>query len=151
MSLVRSRRGMPALPDWADLSDVQNRIRHLFAEPFPMRLFSEPVGWMPAVDVSEADGKLVVKAELPGMDKDDVEIALTDNVLTLRGEKKQEETRDEGEMHVWERSYGSFMRAFTLPSRVAEDQVTAEFKDGVLTVTLPKCEEPAGKTIEIAG
>lgn len=151
MSLVRSRRGMPALADWADLSDVQNRIRHMFAEPFPLRLFAEPVGWTPAVDVSEADGKLVVKAELPGMSKDDVEIALTDNVLTIRGQKKQEEQRDEGAMHVWERSYGSFMRSFTLPCRVAEDQVAAEVKDGLLTVTLPKVEEPAGKKIEITG
>lgn len=151
MSLVRSRRGMPAVPDWANVAEMQNRIRNLFTEPFPMRLFSEPVGWLPAVDVSEADGKLVVKAELPGMSKDDVEIALTDNVLTLRGEKKQEEKRDEDEMHVWERSYGSFIRSFTLPTRVAEDQVTAEFKDGVLTVTLPKVEEPAGKKIEITG
>lgn len=151
MSLVRTRGGIPAVPDWANVAEMQNRIRHLFAEPFPMRLFSEPVGWTPAVDVSEADGKLVVKAELPGMSKDDVDIALTDNVLTIRGEKKQEEKREEGEMHVWERSYGSFMRSFTLPCRVSEDQVTAEFKDGVLTVTLPKVEEPAGRKIEITG
>ncbi|HEX6909146.1 MAG TPA: Hsp20/alpha crystallin family protein [Longimicrobium sp.] len=130
---------------------MQNRIRNLFTDPFPLRLFAEPVGWTPAVDVSEADGKLVVKAELPGMSKDDVEIALADNVLTLRGEKHQEETRDQGEMHLWERAYGSFMRSFTLPCSVAEDQVTAEFKDGVLTVTLPKVEEPAGRKIEITG
>lgn len=151
MSLVRSRRGMPAMPEWADLSDMQNRIRHLFAEPFAMRLFTEPVGWTPAVDVLDVDGRLVVKAELPGMGKDDVEIALTDNVLTLRGEKKQEETRDEGGMHVWERGYGSFMRSFTLPCRVDPDGITAEFKDGVLTVTLPRSGEPAGRKIEITG
>lgn len=151
MALVKSRRGAPVLPDWAGLGDMQSRIRHMFAEPFPLRMFAEPVGWSPAVDVSESDGSLVVKAELPGMSKDDVEIDLSGNVLTLRGEKKQEEEREEGEMHVWERSYGSFRRSFTLPCAVAEGGIRAEFKDGVLTVTLPKAEEARGTKIEITG
>lgn len=103
------------------------------------------------MDVSEADGKLVVRAELPGVGKDDVEVALTDDVPTIRGEKKQEESREEGEMHVRERSYGSFRRSFALPCRVAEHQVTAAFKTGVLTVTLPRVEAPAGKKIQITG
>ncbi|HYR11340.1 MAG TPA: Hsp20/alpha crystallin family protein [Longimicrobium sp.] len=151
MSLVKFRRD-PAMSPWAEMADMQNRIRHLFAEPFPsLRVFAEPVGWTPAVDVSESDGTLVVKAELPGMAKDDVEIDLVDNVLTLRGEKKLEEERTEGEMHVWERSYGSFQRAFTLPCRVQEDRVTAEVKNGVLTITLPKAEEARGRKIEVAG
>ena len=151
MSLVRFRRDSMLSP-LQEMADMQNRIRHLFADPFPsMRLFAEPVGWSPAVDVSERDGTLVVKAELPGIAREDVEIDLADNVLTLRGEKKQEEEHTEGEMHVWERSYGSFQRAFTLPCRVQEDKVTAEVKNGVLTVTLPKAEEARGRKIEVAG
>lgn len=151
MALVRFRRD-PLLSPWHDMADMQNRIRHLFAEPFPgVRMFAEPVGWSPAVDVTESDGNLVVKAEVPGMEKDDVEIDLQDNVLTLRGEKKQEQERTEGEMHVWERSYGSFQRAFTLPCRVDEDKVTAEVKNGLLTITLPRAAEARGRKIEVAG
>ena len=142
----------PMLSPLQEMADMQNRIRHLFTDPFAsMRLLAEPVGWTPAVDVSESDGTLVVKAELPGMSKEDVEIDLSQNVLTLRGEKKQEAERTEGEMHVWERSYGSFQRAFTLPCRVQEDKVTAEVKNGVLTITLPKAQEARGRKIEVAG
>jgi HSP20 family protein len=151
MSLVRIRRGEPTFSPWRELTDMQNRVRHLFNEPFSMRMFPEPVGWTPAVDVTEKNGNLVVTAELPGMSKDDVEIELNDNVLVLRGEKKEEMEREEEEMHVWERSYGSFQRAFTLPCRVDEAGITAEVKNGILTVTLPKAEEAKGKRIEIAG
>ena len=147
MALVRSRAGGTALSPWQEISDMQNRLRHLF--PFSMPVFEEPLGWSPAVDVSESDGELVVTAELPGMNRQDVHIDLTENVLTIRGEKKEETEREEKEMRVYERSYGSFRRSFTLSSPVDEAKVSAEFKDGVLKVTLPKLERAKGREIQI--
>lgn len=147
MAPTRSRAGGTALSPWQEISEMQNRLRHLL--PFSMPVFAEPLGWAPAVDVSESDGELVVTAELPGMRREDVHIELSDGVLTLRGEKKEETEREEKEMHVYERSFGSFRRSFTLPSAVDEAKVTAEFKDGILKVTLPKVEKAKGREIAI--
>ncbi|HEX7240628.1 MAG TPA: Hsp20/alpha crystallin family protein [Longimicrobiaceae bacterium] len=149
MSLTRSRVGGTALTPWDEITDVQNRFRQLFGTPFPLPRFAEPLGWSPPVDVSESDGELTVVAELPGMRREDVHIDLTDNLLTIRGEKKEEKERNEKEMHVFERSYGSFRRSFMLPTPVDEAGVKAEFKNGVLRVTLPKVERATGREIEI--
>lgn len=148
MSLVKRRLMMEP---WTEIGEIRNRIRNLFEEPFPLPMFPEPVGWTPSIDVWEKDGKLMVEAELPGMTRDDVEIDLADNVLTLRGEKKAEMKKDEGGVHFVERTYGSFLRSFTLPFAVDESAITAEFKNGLLTVTLPKmAQEPVkGRKIEI--
>ncbi len=132
------------------IGQFQNRLLRMIEEPFALPLFAETIGWAPAVDVAESDGNLVVTAELPGMKKEDVTLELANGVLTLRGEKKEETERKEEEMHVVERSYGSFRRSFTLPCTVDETKAAAEFKDGVLRVTLPKTGEPGGKKIEIA-
>lgn len=101
------------------------------------------------MDVSESDGELVVTAELPGMNGEDVHIDPTDNVLTIRGEKKEEMEREEKEMRVYERSYGSFRRSFMLSSPVDEAKVGAEFRDGVLKVTLPRVEKAKGREIQV--
>ncbi|HEU0299900.1 MAG TPA: Hsp20/alpha crystallin family protein [Longimicrobium sp.] len=129
---------------------LQHRLRQLFDEPFTLPFIAD-IGWDPAIDIAENDGELIVTAELPGMKKEEVELDLTDGVLTLKGEKKEESEREEQEMHVVERSYGFFRRSFTLPSAVDAAKVSAEFKDGVLRVTLPTTGEPNGKKIEIAG
>ena len=139
------------LDPFQELSRVENRLRRLFAEPFDLPLLVEPVGWAPAVDVAEQNGNLLVTAELPGMTKDDVEVDLSNGVLTISGSKKEETERKEQEMHIVERSYGAFRRSFTLPCAVDEATVKADFKDGVLRVTLPKMAEPEGKKIEITG
>lgn len=149
MVLVRTRNGGTALSPWQEMTDMQNRIRQLFDMPFALPVIAEPMGWSPAVDVSESDGELTVTAELPGMRSEDVHVDLADNVLTIRGEKKEETERQEKEMRVVERSYGSFRRSFTLPATVDEAKVSAEFRDGILRVTLPKTERTAGKKIEI--
>jgi HSP20 family protein len=111
------------------------------------------VGWSPAVEVSETENELTVTAELPGMSRDDVEIDLENNVLTIRGEKSSETEEEDRErkVHVWERRYGSFHRAFTLPRTVDADGVKAEFRDGILKVHLPKTEQAKGKKIAIDG
>ena len=149
MVLVRTRNGAAALSPWQEMTDMQNRIRQLFDMPFSLPVIAEPMGWSPAVDVSESDGELTVTAELPGMRSEDVHVDLADNVLTLRGEKREETERQEKEMRIFERSFGSFRRSFRLPSTVDEAKVNAEFKDGILRVTLPKMERATGKTIEV--
>lgn len=151
MSIVK-HTDLPVRGRLQELSDLRRRMLQMFDEPFTLPLFREPlVGWMPDVDISETGGEIVVKAELPGMSKEDVEIEIEGNVLTLRGEKKEEKEEDEKERYLYECSYGSFQRSFTLPTSVREDQVKAEFRDGVLKVTLPKGGEPRGKKIEIGG
>jgi len=103
----------------------------------------------PAFDISEADNEIHVKAELPGMDPREIEITLTGDLLTIKGEKK-EETEEKGEnYHRRERRYGSFSRSFRLPVEVKADSINAGYKDGVLTVTLPKGEEEKARRIEV--
>ncbi len=110
--------------------------------------FSE--GWMPTVDVTETKDEVVVRAEVPGMQKEDISITLQDGVLTLRGEKKQEKMEKDAAFHRVERSYGSFVRSFALPTLVQADKVRADYKDGVLTITLPVREEAKPKEITIS-
>ncbi|MFL5384469.1 MAG: Hsp20/alpha crystallin family protein [Longimicrobiaceae bacterium] len=148
MLATRPRNG---LDPFQELSRMENRFRRLFAEPFELPFLLEPVGWAPAVDVAERNGNLLVTAELPGMTKDDVEVDLGNGVLTISGSKTEETDRKEQAMHIVERSYGSFRRSFTLPCAVDEARVKADYKDGILTVTLPKMAEPEGTKIAING
>lgn len=105
--------------------------------------------WSPAVDIKESDEFLTLTAELPGFDKQQVEITLENNVLTLAGERKfEQETKGEA-YHRIERSYGSFSRSFTLPATVKTDKVDARFENGLLSISLPKVEESKPRKIEI--
>jgi HSP20 family protein len=105
--------------------------------------------WAPPVDIYENGDSLVLKAELPGMDPDAVEIRVEDNTLYLKGERKFEQEVKEQNYHRVERSYGTFTRSFSLPNSVDADKVVANYKDGVLTLTMPKKEEAKPKTIKI--
>lgn len=105
--------------------------------------------WTPAVDIAELDNEFVVKVELPGINKDDVKITLESNILTVRGEKKEETNVKEENYHRVERTYGSFQRSFKLPATVKGDNIEAMYKDGILTITLPKAEEAKPKQIEV--
>jgi HSP20 family protein len=105
--------------------------------------------WLPSLDVSETKNDLVVKAEVPGMDAKDIDISLSDGVLTIKGEKKQEKEEKEDDYHLVERSYGAFVRSVRLPREVLDDKVNASYKDGVLKITLPKSEEAKKKEIKI--
>ncbi|MCI0708511.1 MAG: Hsp20/alpha crystallin family protein [Ignavibacteriae bacterium] len=105
--------------------------------------------WTPAVDITEKENEYLVNVELPGINKDDVKIMVENNVLTIRGERKQDqETKQDGYRRV-ERSYGAFQRSFKLPNTVKAEKIDASYKDGVLTVTLPKAEEAKPKQIEV--
>jgi HSP20 family protein len=106
--------------------------------------------WNPSVDIFENDKEIVVKAELPGMSAKNIDLRLVDNVLTLRGERHFERETDEKNYHRIEREYGAFSRSFVLPTLVNADQVSAEYKDGILKVVLPKHEERKPKSINVA-
>jgi HSP20 family protein len=112
-----------------------------------------PLAGMPAVDVTEDEQAFHISAELPGLSEQDVEIGLQDDVLTLRGQKSQENERKDANYHVSERSYGSFQRGFALPPNVDREKISAAFNKGVLTITLPKTQPtpPQQKKIEIKG
>lgn len=106
--------------------------------------------WHPAVDIRENGDAYVVSAELPGLGKDDVAITIENNVLKLSGERRFEQEAKEEEYHRVERAYGSFTRAFSLPTRVDPERVEASFQDGILTITVPKAAEARPRKIEIA-
>jgi len=107
--------------------------------------------WGPSVDVQDKKDKILVKAELPGLEKDDVEISLENNTLILKGEKKKEEEKEDKDEKYYCREclYGKFQRAITLPAEVKEDEVEASYKNGVLKIILPKKEEAKPKQINI--
>jgi HSP20 family protein len=105
--------------------------------------------WVPSVDVSETDGEYQIKAEIPDVRKEDVKVTLEDGVLTIQGARKQEKEDKGKKYHRVERTYGSFVRSFTLPDLVDEEKVKAEFKDGVLNLQLPKSEKAKPKAIEV--
>lgn len=106
--------------------------------------------WTPAVDISEDDHEFLVKAELPEMKKEDVKVSVENGELTISGERKFEKEEKNKKYHRVERSYGSFARSFTLPDNVNADKVTAEFKEGLLQVHLPKQETAKPKAVQVA-
>ena len=104
---------------------------------------------VPAIDLQETDDAFVISAELPGMDKKDISIGFDNNQLTISGEKKSEKNLEEENFHRVERSYGKFQRSFELPGYVERDKIEAEYKNGILTITVPKAEEAKPKQIEV--
>jgi HSP20 family protein len=103
----------------------------------------------PAVDISETPKEYVLRAEIPGIRKEDTRLSVRNNVLTLSGEKKSEARHEDRKLHLVESRYGTFQRSFVLPDAVQADKVTALYKDGVLTVTVPKPEEARERDVEI--
>ncbi len=145
MALVRWR----PLRDFLDIRDEIDRIFDTF---LPTRFEAEypaATTWVPRVDIAETDNEVVVTTELPGVDRKDVKLSIEDNVLTISGEKKQEKETKDKNYHCVERRYGAFRRSFTLPARIQADKVKASFKDGILTINLPKVEEAKTKEIPI--
>lgn len=115
------------------------------------RLFAEPNGrpWVPPVDIRETENELIVKADAPDMDMKDIDVKLENGTLTIRGERKFEAEKNEGGWHRVERSYGSFERAFSVPDTVNPEGIKADYKNGVLTVTMPKKEVAKPRQIKV--
>ena len=136
-----------------DLVSLQERMNRLFEQTLDRSRGEREVmvagTWAPAVDIYETPESIVLQAELPGLGKDDIDIQVRDNVLTLKGERRSEKEVKEGNYLRVERAYGGFQRAFTLPAAVQADKIRAVFKDGVLDVSIPKAEEAKPKQIKI--
>jgi len=151
MSIIRYQ--VPQLSNWSSfdrLSSLRDEVNRLFDFSWPSRdsgLFS---GWSPALDVFDDKDNLVVKAELPGLKKEEINVSIHDGVLTLSGERKRETEKKEGETFRSERYFGKFQRSVTLPTAVDSNKVNATYKDGILTVELPKAEEAKPKQIAVS-
>jgi HSP20 family protein len=134
-----------------ELARVQEEFERLFRNFLPSQMLETSFAlgaWEPAVDICETNDEYVITAELPGVSKDEVKVSYVDEVLTISGERKQEEEKDKTYRRV-ERSFGAFERSFRLPARIVVDKIDAKFKDGVLTLTLPKAEDAKPKEIPI--
>lgn len=145
-----------ALTRWAPASDLfRSSFNRMLDQTFNEFFAGRPSedfasrGWVPPVDIRETDEALTLFVELPGLNGDDVEITLENGRLTLRGERKFEKDVNEDSYHRIERSYGAFARSFTLPRNVEADKVKATFKDGVLSIELPKAEAARPRRIDI--
>ena len=147
MALVRwKNRG--ELSPWSALRDLEGQLTQLFEDPF--RDFGRPDrGWAPRADLKETEDRYVLEADLPGLKREDIDLAIVDNVVTLKGERKNEREATEGGCHRIERRYGSFQRSFEIPGGFESKKVEAHYKDGVLSVTLPKRAEARPKQIEV--
>jgi HSP20 family protein len=137
-----------------DLRALQDEVNRLFSSSLTRDFGDEGLSrgaWAPSVDIYENKDNVVLEAELPGMNREDFELTVENNVLTLRGERRFEK-RDEGDnYHRVERAYGQFTRSFTLPQTVSPENATAEYKNGVLRVMLQKREEVKARRIEVGG
>lgn len=146
MNLVRWNPGR-------EMATFHNRLNRFFDDSFfPTRWVSDDMGlgsWNPKVDIYEKDNTFVIKAELPGLEKKDVSVDVQDRVLTLTGERKLDNEIQEDSYFRREMSYGRFQRAFTLPANVDSDNITADFKDGLLKIEVPKPEEAKPKSVSI--
>jgi HSP20 family protein len=142
MKLMRYENPGLAWPMFGRLANFQDELDQLFESP--MR------AWAPALDVHEDKDNFVIRTELPGLRREDIDVSLQDGSLIISGERKVETVKEGVEVHRQERYYGKFQRALTLPAPVAGDKVKAQYKDGVLTVTLPKVEEAKPKQIAVS-
>jgi HSP20 family protein len=133
-----------------DLSQLQNRVNRLFTDSRATGLEEDAFqNWAPAVDIFERGDNLILSAELPGVRREELDLKVEGNVLTLRGERLRDKTVQEEQYHRVERSYGTFSRSFTLPSTVDSSRIEARFKDGILEVVLPKAEDAKPKKIDV--
>ena len=135
-----------------ELNTLQDRMNRLFEEANRGWRSDDPsstTSWSPAVDIYETQNEIVVKAELPGMERKDIELSLENNVLTLKGNRQFEKEAKDENYHRIERSYGTFSRSFSIPAVVDESRIAADHRDGVLTITLPKTQKAKAKQIAI--
>lgn len=146
MTLLTTRRPV------GNLFNLHNEMGRLFGDLLgsnDVDTNTESSSWIPTVDITETENSYEIHAELPGVLENDVNVSVTDNLLTIKGEKRQEEKSDERNVHRVERRYGTFQRSFTLPRRVNTTEIKAGFKDGILTLSIPKPEEAKPREIPI--
>ncbi|HMU30365.1 MAG: Hsp20/alpha crystallin family protein [Nitrospira sp.] len=138
-----------------ELEEMSDRLNRMITRPGAAQTATQGkevmtvADWAPTVDISETEAEYAIKAELPEVKKEDVKVTVEDGVLTLQGERKQEKEDKGKKYHRIERSYGRFVRSFTLPDTVDESKVKAEYTDGVLHLHLPKSEKAKPKQIDV--
>jgi HSP20 family protein len=145
----KQRWGIIPWRPFRELEEWERRFDDMFGRPL-LRLPVEERGWMPAVDVFEKADKFVVKAELPGMKEDDIDVSVVGDTLSIKGEKKTETEIKDEDYYRCERSYGSFYRSIPIPSNVDANKIEASFEDGVLEVALPKSAKVKPKKIAVS-
>ncbi len=132
-------------PNFSILKDEMNKLLESFFE----KGGSSRANWLPLMDISETNENLIIKAEVPGVESKDIDISITGDTLTIKGEKKSEKEEKSKNYHFVERKYGAFSRSVTLPVSVKTDQIKAEYKNGILEVSLPKIEKSEVKKIPV--
>lgn len=145
MALMRTN------PLFAELTGMKNRLNRLFNQDdfWSNDSYGGAMEWVPAVDIVETDREITIKAELPGVEPKDVAITLENNVLTLKGHRESEKEVQKENYYRMERATGAFARSFAIPVSIDGDRVTADFKNGLLVITLPKRESDRGRNIEV--
>lgn len=151
MNLIRYQS--PQLSSWPPfnrLASLQDEVNRLFDFAWPSADSSLSSDWAPALDVAEDKDRFLVELEVPGIKKEDIKLSILDHVLTVSGERKDERVQREGATFRSERSFGQFKRSVTLSSAVDADKVKASYKDGILSIELPKAEEAKPKQIDVS-
>jgi len=153
MERWRPRWGLRPWRPFRDLEEMERRFDDLLGwQSLPVAWTRMPtqVEWLPPIEMFEKDDKFIVKAELPGIDKEEIDVSVVGETLTIKGERKAETEVKEESYHCCERSYGSFVRSITLPSAVDTKKIEASLENGILEVTLPKAAEVKPKKVEIS-
>jgi HSP20 family protein len=149
-------RWQPVMTRWnpfKELEEIEKRLSTYMGRPAPRTEAGKEAmtvaEWSPLVDITEDEKEYVIKAELPDVKKEDIKLTVEDNVMSISGERKYEKEEKGKKYHRVERAYGSFLRSFTLPEAADGSKVSAEYKDGLLNVRLPKSEKAKPKSIEV--
>lgn len=153
MKLITTRQpALAAWPGFGRLSSLQEELDRLFASPLAELAADSPLcdGWCPALEVHEDKDKFVIKTDMPGVPKENINVSIHDGNLVISGERKSETKKEDAKVLRSERFYGSFQRVLSLPAGVASDKVKADYKDGVLSITLPKADEAKPRQIDVS-
>jgi len=153
MSLLRRERSLPTWNPFQELRQMSERLNHLFESDLPAKTDQSLTlfDWAPAVDITETDKAYLVKADLPGVKKEDIKLTHENGVLAIEGERRQEHKETKDKVHREESTYGRFYRSFTLPEDAEVERIEAVQKDGTLTVTIPRNpqKQPKARSIKI--
>ena len=149
LTVWKPLRQLAPFGDFERIRSEMDRMWDSFFETRPRLRAEEEGEWLPALDLTETANEFVVKAEIPGLNPKDIDISLSNNMLTIKGEKKQEREEKEENYHFIERSYGAFARSIQLPGEVNHQKITTSYKNGVLKIHFPKSEEAKKKEVKI--
>ena len=151
LEVRRKNNGMTPWRPLIELEDMERRFEDIFGRSWPSLWSRLPEGkaWLPSIDVFEKDGNFVLKAELPGMKEEDIDVSVDGDMLNIKGEKKTESEVKEEDYYQSERTYGSFFRAIPIPSTIDSSKITAEYEDGVLQVMMPKMAGAKPKKVAV--